>query len=188
MSTSRRIVFGLHGKKRAGKDTVATTLAQNFGFRRYQFAAPLKEALGVMFGWPVSNWELEDWKETPEPRAYGLTPRYLAQTLGTDWGRAMVNENIWVDAALRRAQEESSLIVFTDVRFENEARAIRDLGGKVIRIVRPAHEGKEDAHASEQPLPDELVDLVVINEENRPTGMCRAVHGAVNDLMLGKWK
>ena len=39
-----RPLIGLVGKKRAGKDTVAATLVEGFGFVRYAFADPLKAA------------------------------------------------------------------------------------------------------------------------------------------------
>lgn len=44
-------------------------------------------------------------------------------------------------------------MVVTDVRFPNEADAIRDAGGVLIRLVRPSA-GQGDAHPSETALDD----------------------------------
>lgn len=58
-------------------------------------------------------------------------------------------------------------IVIPDVRFKNEMTAIREAGGKVIRIKRPDKETPEWNHASETEqlsVPDEWFDHVLINE------------------------
>lgn len=97
-----------------------------------------------------------------------LTPRHALQTLGTEWGRAC-HEDIWAKLGVRRAKEwercpyvqfddgdtrpmdPPGIAVFTDCRFLNEARAIREAGGVIWRIVRPGAglQGQAGAHASE---------------------------------------
>lgn len=52
-----------------------------------------------------------------------------------------------------------------DVRLADEARAIRRRGGVVIRVSRPGH-------ASEQALPDHLVDIEV-NNDGTPADLVR---------------
>lgn len=54
--------------------------------------------------------------------------------------------------------------VITDVRFENEAVRIRELGGEVWYINAEDRLGpNEDMHTSEEKLPDELIDYVIEN-------------------------
>lgn len=70
----------------------------------------------------------------------GLTARRAAQTLGTECGRA-VNENIWVNYGLSRAAQFQRArtidnVVLTDVRFINEAKAIRDKEGQIWLLQR----------------------------------------------------
>lgn len=76
--------------------------------------------------------------------------RGLLQRFGTEVGREMFDENFWVDYALNSI-EDGSKVVISDVRYPNEADAIRELGGKVYRVERdgvfPANE-----HASEHAL------------------------------------
>jgi hypothetical protein len=56
----------------------------------------------------------------------------------------------------------------TDVRFPNEADHIRAAGGKVIKVVRPALEGKQgDTHASETSIDEIEPDILLINDGTR---------------------
>lgn len=85
-----------------------------------------------------------------------LTPRKLLQLIGTECGRNIIHPNIWVNALFsdytyicksqfclasckEPCDEDSKPYdnwVITDVRFENEAQAIKDRGGIVIRVNR----------------------------------------------------
>jgi hypothetical protein len=54
-----------------------------------------------------------------------------------------------------------SAVAFTDLRFENEAQRILDLGGEVWEVLRPGT--ASDGHASEQVLPRALVTRQIHN-------------------------
>lgn len=173
-------IVAFAGKAGAGKDTAAMALRMR-GYALVRFADPLKEALAGILG--VSPWELEDreFKEAAVPDL-GVTPRYMAQTLGTEWGRRMVHEDIWVQALARRALpllEECAGLVIPDCRFPNEAQWVLDLGGVVFRVERedaaeaPAFhrdtvDGRfrnpGDSHVSEAPLPDAFVTDTLLND------------------------
>jgi hypothetical protein len=56
----------------------------------------------------------------------------------------------------------ADVAVITDVRYPNEAERVQALGGCVIEVTRPGL--NSDGHASETPLPRELVDLVIEND------------------------
>lgn len=158
-------IVGLAGAAGAGKDTAADILCQH-GFMRYAFAKPLKAALNAMFGWAGFEWNLREWKETPL-RDIGKSPRQMAQTLGTEWGRMLVNQDLWLLLAKREIELVRRMgvcgIVLTDCRFENEAQFVRNMGGKVIRIERPGI-GAVSEHVSEKQLPDGLVDALIVND------------------------
>jgi len=100
--------------------------------------------------------------------------RKLLQWIGTDWGREK-NPNLWVDLFKSKVkflleQDPTSLIVCDDCRFNNEGEAIKDLGGKVIEIVRPLEDRAKNiklentTHASESGLDPKYIDLFIINE------------------------
>ena len=78
-----------------------------------------------------------------------LTPRKLLQLLGTEAGREIIHPNIWVNALFADYSDGSiedlgnklklnhlSKWIITDVRFPNEAKAIKDRGGLIIRVNR----------------------------------------------------
>lgn len=65
-----------------------------------------------------------------------ITPRFLMQSLGTDWGRTLINPNMWVNSTLSNLDENTTYIV-TDVRFQNEMQGIADREGFNIRIKLP---------------------------------------------------
>jgi hypothetical protein len=80
----------------------------------------------------------------------------------------MVNQDIWIKLAMRRASEherEGRHVVITDVRFKNEAEAIRHAGGQVWLVERPGAglEGAAGGHSSEAGIPGHLVNQVVRN-------------------------
>lgn len=80
-----------------------------------------------------------------------MTAREFMQYLGTDVMRKMY-EPVWVNSCIKKIQrEQSALAIIADVRFPNEAKAIEQAGGKVVRLTREVH---EDNHSSEVALDD----------------------------------
>jgi hypothetical protein len=126
------MIVGMCGAAGSGKDTAAKPLMQYAGFSKASFAKPLKDTLDYLFRWE-SNWDDLEWKETPNVNAFGHTPRFIAQSFGTDWGRNMISPEIWVTLALAALPAEGNH-VFTDVRFPNEAAAIRAAGGILVFV------------------------------------------------------
>ena len=153
------MIIGLAGAARAGKDTVAGMLRRH-GFTALGFADPLYDAMNAMFGWAREF--IEAHKEEPVGPG-GKSPRFLMQTLGTEWGRDMVTSTLWIDLWKQRASKIRRRIAVTNVRFENEALAIRDMGGIVVRVVRPAAPAVR-AHVSEAGVPDDLVSWEIVND------------------------
>jgi hypothetical protein len=159
------MLIGITGKKNAGKSTVASRLMHTHGFSAISFADPMKEALAAMFGVPIDVFCRQDLKETPLPELLGNTPRHLMQTLGTDWARVCVSPTMWVDIMtlrLTRRQPGWRTLVVPDVRFDNEARAILDLGG-VIWSVEGPHGILDDQHASEAGVRTHLISRKISN-------------------------
>jgi hypothetical protein len=159
----RPIILGLTGYKRSGKTTVAEHLCDAHGFFHESFADPIRVAVADILG--LSMRELEAAKETPIAWLDGATPRKMMQTLGTEWGREMIHSELWIRACQRRIQtaiDRGQSVVISDVRFRNEADAIRSLGGKIVRVVRPDCTG--DSHASEAEIPLIVADYLLPNE------------------------
>lgn len=99
--------------------------------------------------------------------------RKLLQWLGTDWGRDTIRQDIWV--ALWRAdalelERQGFIVVTDDCRFDNEAEAVREVGGLVVRIDAPTIAGRAvvtngiAGHASEKGIRDNLVHHTIVND------------------------
>lgn len=159
-------ILGLAGLPRSGKDSVGRILVQSYGFARCSFAAPIKDMLIAGLG--LTRAEVEDEDKERVIARLGTTPRYLMQTLGTEWGREMIGPDTWLSIAEQRSRGFRTAgmpVVFTDVRFENEATWIRRLGGAIWHVLRPLG-NVIDLHASNRGItvvPG--VDSVLTNDE-----------------------
>jgi len=161
-------IIGLCGSKGVGKSTYAKSFE---GAAILSFATPIKEMLKVILPHPA--W-LEK-KEEPIPGfPDGITVRRMLQELGTSFGRETIYPNLWVDIAMRQAEDHLGrrLIIFDDIRFPNEAWAIKRLGHRheiltqIIHISRKGHEPDEnDLHVSEAGLPKYFIDKWVTVDE-----------------------
>lgn len=161
--TARQLI-GLHGRAHSGKDTVAVILRERHGFARTAFAQPIKDALCILFqsfGLTRAHFEDPQLKEADLP-GMCRSPRYLMQTLGTEWGRHLVGEDLWIAHLERRTKYYGSRIVVTDVRYEDEAQWIRAQGGRVWHITRRDIAAVR-AHSSEEGLRIDGQDLVIDN-------------------------
>ena len=193
-------VIGICGKARAGKDTAAMAIAdhivahaesvdfdESYVVGIEAFAGPIKSMVAMLLDFFGKGSVMEpgelypyiqgDLKEEVIPEI-GASPRTLMQTIGTEWGRGLINDNIWINSMRARYEKYKMMadhgykgiyILMTDVRFENEAKAIKDLGGIILRIDRDPIDGldaESDAHASELGVPNDLVDYVVNNNED----------------------
>ena len=143
-------VIALIGGMGSGKSTVATFLIEEFGATRMSFANPLKDMLRAL------GLTHKDLYGPPEHRAApcellgGASPRHAMQTLGTEWGRKLIGNSLWVNALRRRIIEHRTtaglngekprVILIDDTRFPNEVHMVRAMGGQVWRIRRPAVE------------------------------------------------
>lgn len=156
-------LIGLCGGAGAGKNTVADLLLEH-GYANFGFADPVYAAVAAAIGVPEDRLRERATKEQPI-EWLGKSPRELLQTLGTEWGRNTIRDDIWIQAAMRKARLISKVCI-TDVRFDNEAEAIRREGGIVWRITRPSAflHGHAAAHSSEAGIRDEFVNETVAND------------------------
>lgn len=163
------MLIGLAGQAGAGKGSVAAAiLRRGEDWVELGFADPLYAAVEAITGIPQERLKDRDFKEATIGWL-GKSPREMLQLLGTEYGRRAISESIWVDRAMRTvAGNEAAGVstVITDVRFDNEAAAIRAAGGLVWRVVRPAHgclTQSASRHESEAGISGPLVDATILN-------------------------
>jgi hypothetical protein len=135
------------------------------GWEIKKFAYAVKQICSILTGIPIKDFEkaevknsflgkewdyveivsrhteYDEWKTKP----YKLTVRELMQKVGTDAMRNVVHSDVWVNALLKDYKiTELDLAtgakypnwIISDCRFENEANAIKEMGGVVIRVNR----------------------------------------------------
>ena len=137
-------LIGLSGYARSGKDAAAEVLVKEFGYTRVAFADKLREFLYALNPVVISEWDEKagmanvrvqqvidyfGWNGYKNSQ-YGDEIRSLLQRLGTEAGRETLWDSIWIDAAFHDL-DESGKYVITDVRFPNEADAIKQRGGSI---------------------------------------------------------
>ncbi|MFE3578164.1 deoxynucleotide monophosphate kinase family protein [Streptomyces vinaceus] len=163
-------LIGLSGLAQSGKDTAAGFLVDQ-GWTRRAFADPLKDMLYALDPlvpsqhgtWPVrlrTTIDALGWDrakvEIPEVRA-------LLQRVGTDAGRAILGQNVWVEQMFRKRDTWGPTVI-TDVRFPNEAEAVKRHGGLVVQIVRPSQALIHGStHLSEHALRGFEFDATILN-------------------------
>lgn len=148
-------LIGLAGKMASGKTTASKVLEKEYGFRRRAYADPLKETAMSLFELSANQvYELAD-KNIVDPR-YNKTPREIMQLFGTECVRNHIHPDFWVMKMQWFISKNATMrIVVDDVRFDNEADLIRNLGGVIIHMTReedPFKGTKASEHISENSI------------------------------------
>jgi hypothetical protein len=179
--------IALIGKARAGKDSAAAHLVASRSYTRLAFADALKtmamaidpivaygQQSGAYYDQRLSNvvgsvgWEAAK-DNYPEVR------RFL-QNLGQ--GVREREPNYWLSIVTRQIQSAklwNMPVVVTDVRYRNEAQALKANGFKLVRLTRGAPSDAQAAqHISETELDDFPVDQEIVNN-----GSMEALHAMI---------
>jgi len=159
------MIIGLTGYAQSGKDSVADILVEHYGYTRVAFADPIRELLYQMnpavkdggyrvqssvdaYGWDVAK--------TAFPEV-----RNMLQNLGVG-ARKTFGDMFWVQQALRQVSPEGNFVI-TDVRYPNEAKAIREYDNSQIWRIKRSGIIPVNAHASETAMDEERVDQIFVN-------------------------
>jgi hypothetical protein len=172
------ILIGISGNRGSGKDTSFGYIEKwanenNVLAVRRAFADPLKFSFARIF---FSEITLEDaivWCNKIKKNSIinagdgvAVTGRQALQHYGLEAHRELFGENFWLDLVLPKEnwQEkigEADICVITDVRLDNEAQRIKELGGVIWKIDRKLD--TVDEHATEQGISTKLIDVHVMN-------------------------
>lgn len=168
-------LVGLVGKARAGKDTVAAGLGE-VGWQRLAFADQVRAVLELMDPMVGHGLDCEPlsaalawwggWEGIKGAPGVGVEIRGLLQRLGD--GNRRIDPDVWwrpVLADAARLRSTGVDVVISDVRYRNEAEAIRAAGGTLVRVLRPGAV-YDDLHVSEVELDNFPCDHVIFNESD----------------------
>lgn len=154
------MLIGLIGKLQSGKTSLANFIKEEYPDTiLLAFADSLKEM--------ILNAGLCD-----EESLWGKKTdfsRLMLQKIGTEIIRKQVDDNFWVKKMIDKILSipKDKLIIVHDVRFRNEADAIRLFYGKLYRIIRPElnQEKEENKHLSETEQDLIPVDYEIMNDK-----------------------
>jgi adenylate kinase family enzyme len=139
------MIIGVVGFIGSGKGTVADILVEKHGFVKLSFADAVKDATAAIFGWPRAllegdTLESREFRETKDEWwskkfEFDFSPRLALQLMGTEAGRNVFHQDVWVHALERKAEMYKNVII-ADVRFPNEIDWMRSKGGFAVRVQR----------------------------------------------------
>lgn len=164
------MLIGITGQKFSGKSTVAKMLSEMLGYKVVSFADKLKDITCVLSGCTREQLENYDFKECElvpnhlKPycgNAEFPTYRAFLQHFGSEVMRG-INDSIWIDCTLDNCGENA---IISDVRFPNEAKAIKEQGGIIIRVEREGLQSS-DTHSSETAMKQIVPDVIIDNNRD----------------------
>jgi hypothetical protein len=198
-----------HAGKNTVAKIIAEEFGNEFHVEEWSFAEDLKKsaaaALGVETDDPVAWAESfkeqgriiiqESLVEDTDPffstevltYEHEISGREYLQYYGTEAHRDVFGDNFWVKNLLTKIDDDYEdgdlprLDLITDLRFPNEAESLFHLG-IVIRVNRKEVENEGDTHASEQPLPDQLVNWELNNNGTLTNLRVNTIH-ALNNIL-----
>jgi hypothetical protein len=161
-------IIGLCGAAYSGKDTAALAISELDPelSEIFAFAGPLKDACKSLFNFTHEQLYDQDLKEKVDDR-FHKSPRQILQWLGTDILRNQINQDFFIMNMKQRIENsKANCIIISDVRFDNEAKFIKSLGGKIIKINRINGKTSEySEHVTENGISSNLIDIIFYNDE-----------------------
>ena len=160
-------LIGITGPARSGKDTIGDMLCDNYPMFPIGFADALKNAAATLLNRSEREMHgLDDFDRELILPEWGFSTRHFLQVLGTEGCRKLFREDFWINRVKIEIKGHDNVVI-TDVRFENEAAFVREMGGEVWHVTRDTAfnsglDQEAKAHASEVgvkfvPLKDYLI-------------------------------
>lgn len=164
-------ILGISGAKGSGKSTAASMAAGIVHNSEIaSLADPMKKICEDVFQFSQTQLHGSSRHRDKIDPEWGFSPRIALQKLGTEWGRKL-HEDTWIRYLCRDIHSRSGLLIIPDIRYDNEARFIRQHRGEIIQLrrnERPWWRPSLSYHTSERGISPVLVDRVI---DNRGTSL-----------------
>lgn len=184
------LIIGIAGRARSGKTTISDQLVECYRFTTLSFAEPIYQAARAIFGFNDGDFEGENKESVNE--YWGISPRKALQLLGTEAGRRVFGEDLWIKNAKLRLNEHIKRgrcrFVVSDVRYEDEAEFIRTYSplSYVWHVRRKGGTRiSESAHLSEQGILFHPEKDCIIENKGSMSAFARAINDAAKETF---WK
>lgn len=172
-------VVGVCGRRRSGKDTIASILNELYNYENVKISNDLKDALKVLFGF--DNEQIEGCSKDAIDERWGITPRQAMQFIGTEVMQYKITEllpdmgrKFWIKGFINKHINEDRLgdrlLVITDIRFLHEYEELKkhlDNDFLMLRVERDLPSSHIDAHSSEQEYLRIPVHHTIINNSSK---------------------
>lgn len=176
-------LIALSGKIGSAKSTVANIIKKyDNSFVEKSFAYKLKQIVQLLTSCDINNTMTQEGKNIYVPE-FEMTIGQMLQQLGTNVLREGFNKEVWIKALLIELNKQPGNYIISDCRFKNEAKAIQDAGGFIIRINRPNNPIAENStrdlnHQSEIDLDDyNNFDYIIENDSD-----LASLEAKINDI------
>jgi Fe-S-cluster formation regulator IscX/YfhJ len=164
-------IIALTGPKGSGKDTVGRMITEMYPHlnpKTIAFADPIKTKIYHLFDLNADNNEQYDlFKRTKLTYqldghlSHSVEARHVVREIGMIMRGYDTKQftNYVVD---KIKADPNKLWVVTDLRFDEEYIMLKNLGAKVVKILRPSY--NYDGHITERGFDDHLVDTMLMND------------------------
>lgn len=164
-----KTVLLVNGLPRAGKDTFADFLVENYGFTKMSFADEMKNIICRTLN--ISRVDLENWKNERVELLVNdkaiIDFRSLLQNFGSEAMKQVFGDGVWVDILYKKIENsKSEKIVISDFRFLCEYQVKKDFDIKTI-LIKDDRELPLIGHISDVELyqNDFIFDVVIENDK-----------------------
>ena len=177
-----KTIYAFAGPEGGGKSTAAKMVVDAHmpgDATVIGFAEPIKHMM-LSLGVPYKNlYGTQAEKEEPLDILCGKSARYAMQKLGTEWGRQMIGDDIWVNAWKARVKKAAEhTVVADDLRFPNEVEAVKSFGGTTMVLTRDERDwDPDDKHHPSQQFYKLDFDYAVLAKD------LRTLQQAIDDLL-----
>jgi len=145
-------VVGIAGQYSQGKDEVADYLIKRLNsivldeqYKKVPLASNVKRIYCEIFGVDLAF--VEKWKrEKDSPPGFSMNVRQSLQFIGD--GFRQIKGDIWIDLLFKNRKKS---FIISDVRYINELKKIKEIGGINVLLWRPGFENN-DSNASESQI------------------------------------
>lgn len=159
------MIIALTGLQGVGKSTVMNIITNYYSTKS-------SESINLKFAQPLYDIQKLVYNRINRPNPN--RDRTLLQDIGM-WGRNVINQDIWVDlwkeeVANIQKNSPGTLILCDDMRFDNEAKAVKDMKGIILKIEATVETRakritlQNTQHVSELGISPEYVDSIIYND------------------------